>query len=168
MPHGYVPVNVKDAPMVNDTATPDESSVTPPPSTASPEQPESGLGAEFVSGLLGVGIAIGCVLPPLLHLVTGPLGPFIGGFVAANRVRPGVRGRIVIAGTIGTGLAAILATAAKVFVGLAGKGELPTWFPSPGTLMAIIAGAWVYAVAMAAIGTTVSMSLSRRRAAERQ
>jgi protein-S-isoprenylcysteine O-methyltransferase Ste14 len=109
-----------------------------------------------------MGIAVGCVLPPLVHLITGPLGPFIGGFVAANRSRPGARGRLIIAVIIGTGIAGAIATAARIFVGLVGRSELPRWFPSTGTLMAIVGAAWAYGMAMAAAGTAVSNALARR------
>ncbi|HEX3597182.1 MAG TPA: hypothetical protein VHU80_18870 [Polyangiaceae bacterium] len=130
------------------------------------EQPTT-IGGEIVSGLLGVGIAVGCVLPPLVHLVTGPLGPFIGGFVAANRSHPSSRGRIIIAGMIGVGLAGIIAIAARVFVGLVGHGELPKWFPSSGTQLVIIGGAWVYGTAMGAAGTAVSTALARKDTSDR-
>jgi protein-S-isoprenylcysteine O-methyltransferase Ste14 len=153
--------------MENDPTAPVSSSSEKPlaPETREPSEPT--LGTEIVSGLLGVGIAVGCVLPPLVHLITGPLGPFIGGFVAGNRAQPGARGRIVIAAMIGTGVAAIIATAASVFVRLVGRSELPSWFPSSGTLLAIVGAIWVYGTVMAAIGTTVGSALSRRRAAER-
>jgi protein-S-isoprenylcysteine O-methyltransferase Ste14 len=121
------------------------------------------LGREILSGLLGMGIAVACVLPPLVHLITGPLGPFIGGFVAANRARPGARGRMIIAAIIGTGLAGIIALVARIFVGLVGRSELPRWFPSAGTLMAIIGAAWVYGMAMATAGTAASNALARRK-----
>ncbi|HVW26482.1 MAG TPA: hypothetical protein VHC69_14035 [Polyangiaceae bacterium] len=123
---------------------------------------ESTFGGELVSGLLGAGVAMACILPPLLHLVTGPLGPCIGGFVAANRGKPGARGRVVIALTIGTAVTAFIGTAAEVFTSLAGKSQLPSWFPSSGTLAAILAGVWIYSTALGAAGTAVSAALSRR------
>ena len=123
---------------------------------------ESSIGGEILSGLLGAGIALACVVPPVVHLVAGPVGPFLGGFVAANRGKPGARGRIIIALTIGCAVAGLLAVAARVFVGLAGKNELPTWFPSSGTLAAILAGVWVYATATGAAGASVSAALSRK------
>jgi integral membrane sensor domain MASE1 len=68
---------------------------------------------------------------------------------------------------IGTGLAAMIATAANVFVRLVGRGELPSWFPSSGMLLAIVGAIWVYGTVMAAVGTAVSSALSRRRTADR-
>ncbi len=37
--------------------------------------------------LMAVGIAILCLLPPIVHFVTGPLGPAIGGYLAGSRMR---------------------------------------------------------------------------------
>jgi len=36
---------------------------------------------------LTVGIAVLCFLPPIVHFVTGPLSPLIGGYFAGNRYR---------------------------------------------------------------------------------
>ena len=123
---------------------------------------ESTLGGELVSGLLGAGVAIVCVMLPLLHLVTAPLGPFIGGFVAANRGKPGPRGRVVIAVTIGTAVATLIAVAALVFTSLVGKSQLPTWFPAGSTLAAIVAGVWIYATTLGGVGAAVSGALSHK------
>ncbi|HET9015023.1 MAG TPA: hypothetical protein VFN57_05465 [Thermomicrobiaceae bacterium] len=35
--------------------------------------------------VLTVGIAVLCFLPPIVHLVTGPLSPLIGGYFAGSR-----------------------------------------------------------------------------------
>ena len=41
--------------------------------------------------LLGFGISLACLLPPIVHFVTGPLGPLIGGWFAGSkhRAQPG-------------------------------------------------------------------------------
>jgi hypothetical protein len=104
-----------------------------------------------------------CILPPILHLVTGPLGPFIGGFVAANRVSPTARARVVVALTVATALAGfvggVLGTAASV----ATAGELPDWFPTNGSRIATIAAVvWIYAGTLAAVGTVARASVGGR------
>jgi hypothetical protein len=129
---------------------------------SSSSDPQSTLGGEVVSGLLGAGVAMACVLPPLLHLVTGPLGPFIGGFVAANRSKPGLRGRFIIAATIGTAVAGLVGVAAQVLTSLAGRSSLPSWFPAPGTLAAILVGVWIYATVLGAVGAAVSAAFGRK------
>jgi hypothetical protein len=40
----------------------------------------------FKGALIGIGIAALSVLPPMIHFVTGPVGPLIGGFVAGSQV----------------------------------------------------------------------------------
>ena len=37
--------------------------------------------------LLGFGISLVCILPPVVHFVTGPLGPLIGGWFAGSKHR---------------------------------------------------------------------------------
>ena len=37
--------------------------------------------------LLGFGISLACLVPPLIHFVTGPLGPLIGGWFAGSKHR---------------------------------------------------------------------------------
>jgi len=127
-----------------------------------PKAPPSTLGAEIASGLLGAGVAIACVLPPIVHLVSGPLGPLIGGFVAANRAKPGARGRAIIAAIVGTGVAGLMAIAATVLVSLAGRSQLPEWFPSSGTLAALLCGVWLYGATLAMIGTVISGNFARK------
>ena len=34
--------------------------------------------------MIGFAITLGCLLPPGIHFVTGPLGPFIGGWFAGS------------------------------------------------------------------------------------
>ena len=43
----------------------------------------------IVSGaLIGSAVTLGCLLIPLVHFFSGPLGPFIGGFIAGSKMRP--------------------------------------------------------------------------------
>jgi protein-S-isoprenylcysteine O-methyltransferase Ste14 len=102
------------------------------------------------------------VLPPILHFATGPLGPLIGGFIAANRAKPGPRGQAIIAILVGTGVAGLMAIAATVLVHLAGRSQLPDWFPSAGMLGAVLVGVWLYAATLALVGTVVSGAFSKR------
>ena len=37
--------------------------------------------------LLGFAISLACLLPPIVHFVTGPLGPLIGGWFAGSKHR---------------------------------------------------------------------------------
>lgn len=42
------------------------------------------------AAFIGVGVALLCFLPPILHFITGPLSPAIGGFVGGMQL-PGRR-----------------------------------------------------------------------------
>lgn len=127
------------------------------------EDQTSTLPGELLAGVLGAGVAVVCVAPPIVHLVTGPLGPFIGGFVAASHARPGARGRFVIAVTIATGLSSILAIALGVLLSFAVPSDFPDWFPSRPALAGILAGIWLYAAVLAASGAAVSNAVSRKQ-----
>ena len=124
------------------------------------------VGREVFAGVVGAAIAVACMLPiPIVHLVAMPLGPFLGGFVAGNIARPGMRGRAIIAVIVGSGVSGLLGIAAAVLLNVARKDELPTWFPSKDMLVAIIAVVWLYEATMATIGSTVSVSLARKKVA---
>jgi hypothetical protein len=129
--------------------------------------PASSIGREFVSGLIGAGVSLACILPPLLHIVTGPLGPFIGGFVAANRVQPRPRAQLIVAFTVATALSGFVGSALGVAASLAAPSELPDWFPTtPSKIVAIALVVWVYAGTLAAIGTIVRRAAGQHRASQ--
>jgi hypothetical protein len=104
-----------------------------------------------------------CILPPILHLVTGPLGPFIGGFVAANRVPATLRARVVVAVTVATALSTFVGGVLGAAGSIASRSELPDWFPTSTAEIATIAAiVWVYAVSLATAGTIVRAAVGGR------
>ena len=53
------------------------------------------------AAFIGVGVALLCLLPPIIHFITGPLSPAIGGFVGGMQL-PGRRPSLsTIAGMAG-------------------------------------------------------------------
>ena len=62
----------------------------------------------LLSGLMGFAISVGCLLPPILHFITGPLGPFIGGFAGGMKARANGKGAIAIGLTMGICLSLFL------------------------------------------------------------
>ena len=123
---------------------------------ALPPLPPSTIVDEFVSGLFGMGIALGCLLPPIVHLVTGPLGPLIGGLFAASRAKPGGRGQAVIALTIATGFATLVGGVLLALIASSGRKQLPDWLPSQGTTVALAVGAvFTYAGMLATLGVFI-------------
>lgn len=120
---------------------------------SSPEQ-EPSIGREVIGGLIAAAIALGCVLPPLLHLLTGPLGPLIGGAVVGHHLRPGARGRVVIGLTSGAALAG-LGAAVIAAISASGADGLPDWFPSMDSIGVVLGGIFVYATALGAAGSAL-------------
>ncbi len=124
---------------------------TPTPHVEAPlPQGAPRVGKGVLGGLIGVGICILCLLPPLFHFVLGPLGPAIGGFVGAARVKARGREAGIVGITIGVGLSAIVS--AIVYVGgsmaAAGRTPPPVLVAGVGTLVLLYAtalgwlGAW--------------------------
>ncbi len=116
---------------------------------------------ELLFGVIGGVIAIGCFLPPLVHFVSGPLGPGIGGFFAARQVKPAARGAAIIAASVGSVVAGLLAILAGAILAFSTHGK-PSWFPDTATVAAIIAGVWVYAAALAGVGVFASSMFDQR------
>jgi len=123
----------------------------------SPEpQPSSASRArQALGGAIAAAIALACVLPPLVHFVTGPLGPFIGAFVVAQRLKPDARGCAIIAAVLGLAFGALGATAAAAIAGLSGPSGPPDWFPETSSVALILCGVTAYAAALGAAGAAV-------------
>jgi hypothetical protein len=113
---------------------------------------ESSIARQALGGAIAMGIALACVLPPLVHIVTGPLGPCIGAFVVAQRLKPDARGCAVIAATLGLGFGVLGAAAAAAIVGFAGPSGPPDWFPDGASIGLILGGVMAYAAALGAAG----------------
>lgn len=114
---------------------------------------KSTLPREILAGVIGGGVTLVCFLPPILHFVTGPLGPLIGGFVAAKQLPPSARGRIVIAVVAGTCIGALAAIAVAIIGGL--DGPRPAWLPGTETLALIVLGMAIYTTGLAAAGAAL-------------
>jgi hypothetical protein len=132
-------------------------------STTTTEIEPSTLPSEIIAGFIGAGVSLGCLLLPILHFVTGPLGPALGGFVAANRVRQSARSRAIVALTVATCLALLVGTALTIVNHVAAPNELPEWFPtSAPKIGALVAVVWAYAAVMATVGTIVRSAVGQK------
>ena len=97
------------------------------------------------SALIGTGIGLACLLPPIIHFITGPLGPLIGGFVAGTKTRAtapqalgtGLSMGLVIAGLATVALSFFLDRDALGFIG----GGLFIYVATLGTAGALVGGA---------------------------
>jgi hypothetical protein len=84
---------------------------------------ERTVGEIMIAGFLGVGVALLCLVLPIVHFVTGPLAPGIGGFLAGTRIKVSGGESWVIGGEIGLGLALIAGGATYVISGITGGGR---------------------------------------------
>ena len=101
------------------------------------------------SAFIGIGVGVACLLPPIIHFVTGPLGPFIGGFVA------GTKTRLTPQQAVGTGVAMGLVIATLLSVVL-------SFFVDPGLLKFVGPGLFIYVSALGTTGAMVGGHVARR------
>ena len=48
------------------------------------------------NAFIGFIVSLLCIAPPVIHFVTGPLGPFIGGWIAGSRTKSSLEQSMVI------------------------------------------------------------------------
>ena len=104
------------------------------------------LGDALTNGLLGAAIAFLCILPPVVHFVSGPLGPAIGGMVAGYRTRATGAVIPVVGLTVGVGMALGVAVLGGVL------GALLPMELSGGAVAIFAVVAFLYGTLLGAIG----------------
>jgi hypothetical protein len=105
------------------------------------------IGSGVLAGLLGIGVCVLCILPPLIHWVSGPLGPLIGGFTAGARIKAKGAEAGIIGLTMGIGLGLVVGTIVFVASSFSGGGRT-----SPALIAAAGGAALVYASALGSFG----------------
>ena len=65
--------------------------------------------------LMGFGISLACLLPPIVHFASGPLGPFIGGWFAGSKHQATAGQAIVIGMLMGLIMVLPLAVVLAVY-----------------------------------------------------
>jgi hypothetical protein len=131
-----------------------------PASGETPSAPQA-FSRQVLGGGIAAAIALACFLPPLVHFVTGPLGPLLGAFIVAQRLRPDARGCLVIAATLGLAFAVLGAAGATAVVAFAGPSGPPDWFPDTSALALILAGVAAYAAALGGAGAALGARWGR-------
>ena len=53
-------------------------------------------GDMFKGAFIGFIVALLMLLPPVLHFVTGPLGPFIGGYIGGSKAKASILGAMMV------------------------------------------------------------------------
>ena len=115
----------------------------------------------FKGALIGFLVALLMWLPPLLHFLTGPLGPIVGGFIGGSKARAS------LAGAVGVGILMSLFMMAPV-VGLVAFGSTLEDFLPRGVRNALVYVAIaivLYTGFMGTIGAAIGGHLARRQQA---
>ena len=116
------------------------------------------------AALIGTGVALLCILPPIIHFLTGPLSPAIGGFVGGMQFS----GRDNVFGTV-VGMAALMTAILTVTItiiagiGLAIAANLD-YFEATfrGDILLLVAlFASIYIFGMSVIGGLIGSSLRK-------
>jgi hypothetical protein len=101
---------------------------------------------------IGALIALAMLLPPLIHIVTGPLGPFVGGFFA------GYKARVSVIGAFGVGLFMSMVFIAPIFAVIHFATDMDQVFQK-----LLVAAVVMYTGFMGFIGATIGGYSSRRK-----
>ena len=116
----------------------------------------------FKYAFIGCGVAVLCLLIPLVHFVTGPLSLMIGGWVAGSSARA----RPLRAVWIGALMAVIFAGALVIVLPLAVTLLPGLGFPdlsAGGMALYIAVGVASLVVALAPVGAVIGGSMARKK-----
>ena len=108
---------------------------------------------------VGFGVTLAFLLPPIVHFITGPIGPFVGGFIGGSVSKAGVGQAIII----GISIAILIGCFAACFLVLA------TMFTSllpelDVVILLLLAGTiFIYVVILGSTGAMVGGRIARRQ-----
>ena len=112
--------------------------------------------------LLGFGVALLMWLPPILHILTGPLGPMVGGFIGGSRARSSLAGAVGVG--LLMGLFMVGPVVGLVLVGYAIDGFLPQGVRNLLVYAGIVVV--VYTGSMGTVGAAIGGRVALRQAAQ--
>lgn len=123
----------------------------------------------ILPGLIGLGVMVVCILPPILHFLTGPLSPIIGGFVAGIKGKADGKGALTIGAIMGAGMALLLGSIffvmASFQLSIPGKaGEMLGGESLP--VVPIVIGGFFVVMLMATLGAFLGGMLAAKAAEE--
>ena len=113
----------------------------------------------FKNALIGFLISIICALPPLIHFISGPLGPFIGGWIAGTRSKANLEQSISIGLIMGA-----LFLAPVLFITTFSSSISPIENLDLDTTMGLFLGLAImfYVVILGAIGSAMGGHMARK------
>lgn len=111
--------------------------------------------------LLAVVISLACLLPPLIHFITGPLGPLIGGWFAGSKTRASQSQAVILGLLMGLIVAFILTLLLVVAM------IIPALMPGIefAMIVIVILGVISYTIMLGSIGALLGGYMARRSAA---
>ena len=111
---------------------------------------------------IGCGVAVLCLIIPLVHFVSGPLSPLIGGLVAGSMARAGTLRAVWIGVLMSALLAGSTIALLPVLSSLLPGIELPQ-VTDGGFVLFLFAGVLTIAVALASVGAAIGGRMARRK-----
>ena len=110
---------------------------------------------------IGCGVAVLCLIIPLVHFVSGPLSPLIGGWVAGSHAKAGILRAVWIGVLMVALLAGALLVLLPVLNSLLPGIDVPQ-VSEGGTVLYVFAGILGIAVALASMGAAIGGSMARK------
>ena len=111
--------------------------------------------------LVGVGVLVLCLIIPLVHFVTGPLSPLIGGWIAGTLAKAETGKAVRIGALMGVILAAPLLVLPAVLSALVPVVDLPS-VTEGGLVLLAFAGFLAIVVGLATAGAAIGGRLARK------
>ncbi len=111
---------------------------------------------------IGCCVAVLCLIIPLVHFVSGPLSPLIGGWVAGSMARAGTLRAVWIGVLMSALLAGAMMALLPVLSSLLPGIEFPQ-VTDGGFVLFLFAGVLAIAVALASVGAAIGGSMARRK-----
>jgi hypothetical protein len=117
------------------------------------------------AAVIAAGVAIACVVPPIVHFVSGPLGPAIGGFVAGVRLQCEFNLAVVLGA-----LEAVVFTVSGTLIALAATVLTPGLLPTVNWYVAAIGAVviFLYVFWLGTLGAWAGGAMARRSRAEKE
>lgn len=110
----------------------------------------------FKALLIGIGITLLLLMIPVVHFVSGPLGPFIGGFIAGSKAEVVPRQAFTLGGLMGFFMVGPI---------LLLNSAMPTLLPEGvrEILFFISIGVMIYTAILGTLGALVGGHMARRQ-----
>ena len=116
----------------------------------------------FKYAFIGCGVAVLCLIIPLVHFVTGPLSPLIGGWVAGSTAKASVPRAVWIGSLMAVIFAGALLILLPIVVSLLPGVDFPN-VSEGGTALLVIVAVAAVVVALAPVGAVIGGSMARKK-----